>query len=99
MIIPVRVLERVPGAQFTVKWQDICHSREEFVLINHNDRRWVSRWDSVERKRAFDVIHWQGRKFRVFSYLSHPTSSHATFEAAMKAAKRLANQLNKEKAA
>jgi hypothetical protein len=47
------VLDTVPGADGTVKWADICHSKERFVFIRHAPRRDTSRWCSVERQRPF----------------------------------------------
>jgi hypothetical protein len=39
-----------------VTWTSVCHQKP-FIAIHHNTRRWVSRYNSVENKRPFQVIY------------------------------------------
>ena len=87
--IPIYVLTHTPGATDTVEWTSICHLRTPSVIVHHNARRWTSRHVSQERKRPFDVC-WSSGKHGDFSRLAHPITSHATLEAALRAAKSFA---------
>lgn len=53
--IKVYVLARTPGATETVEWTDICHSRETFVAVSHEQFRDLSRWTHAARGRPFAV--------------------------------------------
>ena len=77
------VLKSVPGATDTVEWTTICHRKEPFIFIKHDRLRQTSRWNCVPRKRPFQVVRWPGWLIE---------SSHATLEAALAAARRVAKQ-------
>jgi hypothetical protein len=89
MTIPLYVLAHTPGATDTVEWTAICHLRTPSVIVHYLARRWTSRHVSHERKRPFDVC-WSSGHRGDFSRLHHPVSSHATLEAALRAAKAFA---------
>lgn len=72
MSIPVFILEgsaryadEIPGGVEVVNWLDICHGQrgKRFLLIDHQPRRDVSRWVSVENKRKWHVQHYQKGRF------------------------------------
>ena len=78
---PVFVLARTPGATDTVEWTDICHRKEAFVFIGYRALIHTSRWVSKEAKRPF-VVYWRTH--------GGEWSRHATLDAAIKAANKLA---------
>ena len=94
MNVPVYIMARTPGAkpEDTVEWTDVCHSKFDFVFINHVTTRLVG--DSgrrvAVRKRPFLV---ETKTYRPGSYNPCFTwSTHYTLEAAVKEAHRVAKR-------
>ncbi len=80
----IYIKSRTPGTADGRTWEDVCHSRDPFYWISHEEWRPTSRWQAVPRKKQFQVERFsrnkQGslRKTRVGFY--------ATLERAVRAA-------------
>jgi len=73
------------GVELT-RWEDICHSKEKFVLIHHDPFRATSGRRYVDRKRPYVVVIRSPKSIAWFEW-----SSHKTYDAALKAAKQIKN--------
>jgi|KBSMisStandDraft_5_1062788.scaffolds.fasta_scaffold1253578_2 hypothetical protein len=80
-MLPVFILDRTPDATDTVAWASICHRKDKYVLIRHDQNYERSRWDYAPRKRPF-AVSLNGPRFTY--------SHHTTLENAIKAARKLA---------
>lgn len=79
------VLDRVPGATETVAWTSICHRKEPHVVIFYDRTYEKSRWVHEPRKRPFAVCVCAPGRMGLFE----PRSRHATYAAAMRAARAI----------
>jgi hypothetical protein len=82
----IYTLPRVPGAAITTRWEEFCHSREGFVVIEYDENRSVNRWNSVPRKRKFGVTYYK-RKPR--GYFHTATTWCMTLEQAERVAAKI----------
>ena len=80
------VLEHTPGASATetTEWTSFCHDKDNPIIVWYDPTVRRSRWMHQPRKRPFAVSY---RKL-----FSEPVSHHVTFDAAMKAARKLAKE-------
>jgi hypothetical protein len=89
---PVYISDTVPtptgdALALVRPWTAVCHLRQPFLWICHDNLREVSRWTYAPRKRPFSVTTIS--RSRVGISHGH-TTWHATLDAAIRAAKRLA---------
>ncbi len=89
MTIPIYTMPRVPGATNTTSWSTFCHSKEPFIVINHDTLRNASRWTYVERKKPFEVIRYDKGKYGL---RRSPIGWFATLEKAEAAARKAAKE-------
>jgi hypothetical protein len=87
------VLARTAPGVEGIEWSRIPEVKSpahgEFIYIQHLTYRNTSRWKDVERKRPFLVmVPWHSK----WGVGSNEMSSHATFAAALKAARSLQKQ-------
>jgi hypothetical protein len=91
----IYTLPRTPGATETQEWTTFCHSREPFVVIDHDNYRSTSRWQHVDRKRKFSVTRFS-RNIRMGGYLRGTPAWYATLAQAEAAAAKIV-QMEREK--
>ena len=86
-VIPVYILARTPGADpaKTVEWTSICHNKSPWIVVHYKGFTHKSRWATAARKRPF-FVNKNG------CATDRALSSHATIDAAIKAANKWAKE-------